>query len=299
VPGNGRVGGFQPLEISTPKVDFYTATTRARAGKGATTEHAERTFVQDIGNLWGGVFSHVSSFDDFTAGDHQPRYVLSLKDRLTGVQFGVGGTTETIRLDASGTVCDRLRGMVYADGSNALERVIKSGNQNATRLDLCADFNHPIPPYFIYEKSGTPRIKAGTMEYSETGWTYYVGSRGSDRFAKIYLYDEPHPRCNATRCEFQFRDTYANAARDEIEAGVTLETLYKRACNTFGISILQEMLETGDYGKFTASRAKTPDPDTLRWAWNTAFPALVRLVRDGDFNIEAFANAVREKANTQ
>lgn len=292
----GRVGEFQPLEISAPKVDFYTATTRSRAGKGATTAHAERTFIEDIGNLWGGVFSHVTAFDDFTAGEHQPRYNLSLKDKLTGVQFGIGGSTETVRLDASGTVCERLRELAYSDGTNALDRIISAGNQNATRLDVCADFNHPIPPYFIYERSGTPRIKAGTMEYSETGWTYYIGSRGSDRFAKIYLYDQPHPRCTSTRVEFQFRDVYANAARDEIKSGTSLETLYKRACNTFGIELLQEMLSSGDYGRFTASRAKTPDPDTLRWAWNTAFPALVRLVRDGDFNIELYARAIREKA---
>lgn len=297
--GNGRVGDVQPLKISTPKVDFYTATTRARAGKGATTEYAERTFVQDIGNLWGGVFSHISSYDDFTQGDKQPRYTLSLRDGLTGVQFGVGGTTETIRLDASGVPCERLRGMVYADGSTALDRVILATNQNTTRLDICADFDHPVPPHFIWENSGTIRIKAGAFEFSETGWTYYVGSRGSDRFAKIYLYESPHPRCKQTRVEYQLRDDYANAARESLSNGETLERLYKRTTNTFGVRLVQEILDTGDYGKFTASRAKNPDPDTLKWAWDTCFPALVRLVRDGDFNIELYAQAVREKASLE
>ena len=292
-----RVGEVQPLQISAPKVDFYTATVRARAGKGATMAHAERIFLEDIGNYWGGAFMHISSFDDLKSAPKTNRYQIGVEDKLTGARFSVGGDTETIRLEASGVVCDKLRSMIFADGQDALTKVIFYENQNCTRIDVALDFNHPIPPYFVANNRLETRIKGESYNVSETGWTFYIGSFSSDRLTRIYLYEHPHPRCNQTRVEYQLRDTYANAARENISGGGSLVDLSRRLSNTFGLGIVSELQNAQDYGTFRASASKSPNPDTLKWAWDTVYPALVRLVRDGGFNIELFAEAIRNAAN--
>lgn len=292
-----RVGGVEPLRISAPKIDFYTATVKCRAGKGATMAHAERLFLEDVGNYWGGAFAHITSFQDLTPCEKTTRYQIGLMDTLTGVKFGIGGDTETIRLEATGIVCDKLRSMSYADGSTTLDKILSFEGQNPTRLDIALDFNYPIPPYFVCETRLPTRIKGERYDVSETGWTFYIGSFSSDRLCRIYLYQSPHPRCNNTRVEYQLRDTYADAGRKAISGVGGLGSLSKRLSNTFGIQIVSELQDASDYGTFRASSSKSPNPQTLRWAWDTVYPALVRLVREGDFSIELFADAIRKAAS--
>lgn len=129
--------------------------------------------------------------------------------------------------EASGTHCQRI--------AQLIPRVMREMAGMFSRVDLAVDIQTDVTPVDFDKAVDAPLIKTRSKLESSTGQTVYIGSRSSERFARVYRYFPPHPRAKLLRVEFQHKGEYANALAAEIAAGVTLESLASGAGEHFGM----------------------------------------------------------------
>lgn len=283
-----RVGDFRPLEVSTPKVDFYTATTPWPIAKELPGQAHIRAFYDLIPNMFGGAFLLGWNDDDWTIGRGDERYWYTAKHVPTGIRVQFGGRTKTARLDMSGVPCANARAVTIASGETLFEGLFRDPMSKPTRVDIATDFSEPITPWWIIENRGKSNVKGSSYIEDVGGWTYYVGSWKSDRYAAVYLYDWPHPRCNNTRIEIRNFDAYAIKARSRLLTGDSIDRITAEMATTFGFEILSALLRHPDAPRFTASRDKNPDANRLQWLYGQVAPAMAEMLATNQWDMTEF-----------
>lgn len=204
------------------------------------------------------------------------------EDSHIALWFGGAGH---ILLELPGTACQLLRDL------GDLGNVVKANAQRITRVDLACDFITRITPLEFVAAGVSPRIKTRSQIVSSTGQTVYLGSPNSDRFARVYQYNDPHPRAGMLRVEFVNRRTSARAVIDQLTTTSLRETGTMLG-NSFG---LEHWLWTD--GKMTedrlkVTRAMTHGSGTVIWFYRAVVPALQKLQREGILSIEEIVQAL-------
>ena len=178
-------------------------------------------------------------------------------------------------IEITGTGCDRLR------KENFMNRVLHTVKHRVTRLDFAVDVECDTKPSEVVEDGINGRFKSKSNIISETGETQYVGSRKSDRYLRIYRYNEPHPRHKLMRYEFVFKKQLARDMLQSYVAGQFNDERMMAYCgHAFGIehdtfSTTAEPIPTHIY------RKERENAGTLRWIVSQCAPAFKKLVRQG------------------
>jgi len=161
-----------------------------------------------------------------------------------------------------------------------LESVLRACEARVTRIDIATDIITEITPEEFAAQRSHQRMRGHAHIVSETGETYYVGSQKSDRFARIYRYNSPHPRSNLLRVEHVFRRGYAKLVTAAyIEAGI--DCVAKAAGDAFGWAhpIWDTDGVTGADLSLVRERGNTGT--TVFWLINSCASAFKRLCADG------------------
>lgn len=196
------------------------------------------------------------------------------------------GDGNTSLLQISGQGCDYLRSL------GILDEILGDWHDRLTRLDVAIDFICDISPEeFAYAKA-SPRFKISEFHLKESGITYYVGSRGSDRFARVYRYNPPHPRSNKLRLEYQLSDEQAKLASKHIlEDGILYFT--EKLGNTFGWTH-EIYIPNRALGKAPSSGRKNTQGKTVYWLYKQVLPAIRKCAEAGDLDtLIAFESSIR------
>lgn len=85
-------------------------------------------------------------------------------------------------------------GMDTLGGVEAEIEMLYHVRQRLTRVDIACDIFCDVQPDAFCSLRDGARFKSWGEQKSESGHTIYVGSRTSDRYARVYRYYEPHPR---------------------------------------------------------------------------------------------------------
>lgn len=181
-------------------------------------------------------------------------------------------------LEVSGQYCQKIA-PVMPDVCKAFEGCF-------TRLDLAVDMDTPVTPLEFDEKVNAQRIQTRSKMVSSTGQTVYIGSRTSERFARVYRYFPPHPRAHLLRAEFQLKGAYANAYADEIAQGVTLSSLASGLGDTFGFA--HDCWKPDSVSKPVTVASHAQSGQTVAWLTKTVAPLLRRLEREGKLDVSAW-----------
>lgn len=165
----------------------------------------------------------------------------------------------------------------------------ETGNENAlllatadlvSRIDLAVDIEGGWSPAQIIDLRQEGREKTFSEFNSGSGVSFYVGSRKSERYSRVYRYNEPHPRSHLTRVEMVFRRDHAKRVANQIlEHG--LEAVCKKALLDFGWPML---VDTGDWMQAVDLSTVRPERNmggTTRWLITQCAPAFKRLVKEG------------------
>lgn len=117
-----------------------------------------------------------------------------------------GAVNSHVFVEMAGMCCDWFR------ASRSLQSVIELTYQRVSRIDCAIDLVTPVLPETFVEAGHAKRFadSLGNIK-SLTGHTFYVGSRKSDRCARVYRYASPHPRSHLLRIEAEFK---GKAARE-------------------------------------------------------------------------------------
>lgn len=151
-----------------------------------------------------------------------------------------------------------------------------------TRIDIALDVDSSLTPY-----EAVRGHSAQTVSYSDSksGQTIYLGSPKSELMARVYKYNEPHPRAGLLRSEIVYRRQHAKAVCDLILAGHSLEniimpfflardmTFFSDLLRVFGASPMKPKIERGQTDKKADKR--------LRWLAVQVAPAIQKMIDAG------------------
>jgi DNA relaxase NicK len=195
-------------------------------------------------------------------------------DRENGLSlFGSPNLTHAT-VEISGQGCERL----IATGQ--MEQVLAGCAERITRIDVACDIETETMPLDFVAQRDHERMRSNGMMNSDTGETCYIGSKQSERFARVYRYFPPHPRSHLLRVEHVFRRDYAKqVARSILEND--LSSVANAAGKAFGW--VHPIWNVGDALEVDIS-ITSPERNagkTVSWLVRSVAPAVQRLIRDG------------------
>lgn len=191
-----------------------------------------------------------------------------------GITLFASPTLTHCCIEISGQGCERLieRGL--------LSGVLVKVHQRVSRLDIASDIQTQTTPEEFTAKTSHERMRASGYQKSESGTTCYVGSQKSDRYARVYRYNDPHPRAHLLRIEHVFRRAYAKVvAKACFEDG--LDEIAASAGRAFGWAHQDwQPLVRGDIDLGIVNAERNAGK-TIYWMVHSVAPAFRRLVEQG------------------
>lgn len=181
-------------------------------------------------------------------------------------------------VELSGRACDWLFARV------PYKLVLSTVAGRLTRLDIACDIATDTRPVVFEAQRDKGRFSARSEIISDSGESVYVGSRKSDRFARVYRYNEPHERAALLRVEYVLKADYAKATGDAIvQSG--LDAVTKALGGDFGWCHPDWDVNTPETAEIAVYRPERKAGKTLYWLSNTVAPLLVRLAHEEGFDV--------------
>lgn len=227
----------------------------------------ETTFSHhDIEQLFGGAWQEQGR----GRAPYSDAWVM--KDR--GMTLYASPVLKHCCVEISGVGCEWLieHGLMDALLAEVSERV--------TRIDIACDLETDVRPLEFVAETAHERMRASGHQKSESGETCYVGSQKSERYARVYRYEKPHPRAALLRIEHVFRRDYARTVcKSVVSHGLGQTAAAAGVAFGWMHSIWQPGVDSGvDISIVSSSRASGK---TLFWLTDTVVPSFKRLVAEG------------------
>jgi len=182
---------------------------------------------------------------------------------------------DTVLIEITGRGCDYLREI------GRLDDVLDIGGERLTRIDLAVDIKCDVMPIEFTEQAVSGRFKSNGIQRSDSGETVYIGSRKSERYARVYRYFKPHPRHEYLRCEFVYRKKNAKIFYNQYKAtSGNLKGLALGSGNVYGFEHPAWDL-SGDDIDIKSYTPERRQGKTLAWLVSQVAPAFKKLVDEG------------------
>lgn len=177
-------------------------------------------------------------------------------------------------VEISGRGCEALI------AKNILADVLRCCSERVTRIDIASDIETEISPLEFVKEVSHERMRTFGHVQSATGETCYVGSQKSERFARVYRYNEPHPRSHLLRVEHVFRKDYAKKVAAAF-ANSTIEQIAKSSGDAFGWCHRVWLVTQSDGADISIIKERGKTGGTIFWLVHSVAPAFKRLVQEG------------------
>lgn len=222
------------------------------------------------------LMNYIMSFKDLkVTGGHAP-FSKAIHSPSGGFTYMESDKLPYSLVEFTGVGCNKLvdRGIG--------QKMLQDWNEYLTRIDIAVDYFTDVTPQQFVEKRNNDRFKSFGLQSSESGVTCYVGSKTSDRYARVYRYNPPHPRSMLLRCEFVLRSKQAQQI-----AKMVLDDGIKSVSEKLGVSFgFTHDICTIDaeVSKIKFIPKETHEGKTERWLFTAVLPACKRLIATGKVN---------------
>lgn len=191
-----------------------------------------------------------------------------------GVTLFAGISLNHCCVEISGSGCERL---IQA---GLLETVLAAVVGRVTRIDIASDIETTTTPAEFVAQKSHKRMRSGGSQHSASGDTEYVGSRTSERFARVYRYNPPHPRSHLLRIEHVFHKAYAKKVAQTI-LDSSLGSVAFAAGEAFGWNHADWQPANETPVSLSIVSVERNAGKTVFWLVNSVAPAFKRLCGDG------------------
>lgn len=210
-------------------------------------------------------------------GKGRPPHPYSLRVKKTGFTVFVAPQHDRVLCELSGTTCRIL------DEHGLMLSILERTHQFMSRLDLAVDILTEVGPAAFVADGYNGRFTSAGSYNSPSGKTEYIGSKKSDRYARVYRYNKPHDREKFLRIEMVMKRKYAKLyAQRLIQDGLKSSIFY--AGEEFGWQSVLWDVPNAQASEITVGRRTRSNDKTLRWLEEAVVPAFLRLVRSGGFD---------------
>lgn len=232
---------------------------------------------------FGVAFALAATPGGYLPGNGRKPYAASLRGADDGIAIYASAKQPHFLVELSGKGCQAFRELNY------LDPMIADISHRVTRIDLACDMECETDPAAFANRRNRGRFKSNGLERSSDGCTVYVGARKSNRWAKVYRYNEPHPRHRLLRAEHTFKgEDGKNLAAFLTDRGY--EAAAAQCCAIFGWKHPSWTIEAPSEVELKAHRPERKQSKTIFWLYDTIGPLMARLINEGDLDAEAFWN---------
>lgn len=223
------------------------------------------------------VYPHITEWingaNDLSFGNGRRPFTKSIHSQISGFTCYWSETLPYFLVEFTGTGCAELRKY------KVLGKILRLYRDHITRMDIATDIECDVQPIAFAEMRDTKRFKSFSIAKSESGETYYVGSKTSDRYVRVYRYFAPHPRSHLLRVEVVLRDDNARAVAHQL-GKVKLSQVAQELGKTFG---WQHPIWKSDANVEPSKAAPrdTKQGKTERWLIKAVLPAIKRMLDNG------------------
>jgi len=224
-------------------------------------------FTRDlVANVFGGAW---------TAGKKsRAPYTDTWVDSESGISLYASPNLTHATIEISGQGCERLI------AAGAMEQVLSGCAERITRIDIACDIETDTTPMDFVAKRDHERMRSNGMMNSDTGETCYIGSKQSERFARVYRYFPPHPRAHLLRVEHVFRRDHAKKVGAAIvEHGVS--AVAQAAGEVFGWAHSVWNVDSTAEVDLSITAPERNAGKTVSWLVRSVAPSVRRLITDG------------------
>jgi len=177
-------------------------------------------------------------------------------------------------VEISGQGCEKL----IREG--LLDLVLTAVHERVTRIDIASDIATDTRPTDFVSETSHKRMTASGYQSSTSGETCYGGSQKSDRYARVYRYNPPHPRAHLLRIECVFRRDYAKqVAKQCLASGI--DAVARASGEAFGWSHPVWEAGDGDNVDISIVAAERNSGKSVYWLVHTVAPSFRRLCESG------------------
>lgn len=164
-----------------------------------------------------------------------------------------------------------------------------------SRLDIAHDIPTETRPIeFCSERDGK-KFSSRSEVVSQSGETVYIGSKKSDRYARVYRYNPPHPRSHLLRIEYCIKGMQARVtAQNVLESGI--EAVNTALAVQFGWKHVDLIFDGSPTVDLPSWRPERREGKTVAWLYGAVASAIIRLDRAGILSARTwFKEAVLSK----
>lgn len=233
---------------------------------------------------------------------HLPNYINKDRWEPTPIKrrgFGPGATVDNVTfawINRQGLVLVEHRGQACHELNERgiLLSVVERYEDRLTRIDIATDILTEAMPGDFVNQSSPAKVTATGHQRSDTGETFYLGSRKSDRLVKVYRYFPPHPRSDFLRIEYTYKKQ---------QAQIIASLLIRHSVDLVALSSAERYSwahpcwKPREYVNMAEIRAYRPERGsgkTVRWLYAQCVPAVKRMVREGALDLDEFISYLRK-----
>lgn len=225
----------------------------------------------------GRVGDHLLNPDGWESASSRAPYTGSIVHTASCIRMFYSPASDHVLFELSGRSCELLRNADLDLG------LIAENSARLTRLDIAFDILTEDRPAVFVATLPSGRVKTRASLTSATGDTEYLGSQKSDRFARVYRYNPPHPRSHLLRVEVVLRREQAR-----VFAAAVATDGFENACLSVAAlypfdSPLWDFVNE-DTAALAAWRPDRRSGGTVRWLMVQVLPAAQRLVDEGNLD---------------
>lgn len=230
---------------------------------------------------FGDLFDAANLFAPYQSGKGRKPYAASLRSHDDGIAIYASAAQPHFLIELSGKGCEAMRSV------GGLGALIEDIAHRVTRIDIACDMECATDPMAFANRRDRGRFKSAGLDRSSDGTTVYVGARKSNRWAKVYRYNEPHPRHHLLRAEHTFKaEDGKKAAAFLAEKGY--EAMAAQCASVWGWKHPSWSIERASEIELTAHRANREKGKTVHWLYDTVGPLLAKLHREGTLSLSTF-----------
>ena len=178
-------------------------------------------------------------------------------------------------IEISGQGCENL-----ISAGDELRNVLRGCKDRVTRIDIACDIETETTPLTFVKELSHERMRTNGHIVSGTGETCYVGSQKSERYARVYRYNAPHPRSHLLRVEHVFRKDYAKKVASQI-VDASLASVATAAGLSFGWKHPDWQTKESEGADISVVHERGNTGSTVFWLVHSVAPAFRRLCADG------------------
>ena len=225
--------------------------------------------------------------EEWTPETGARQYQVRLRHSAIDITLSYGSVNAHVFVECAGKSCNNL------DAVNALDAIIKATCDRATRIDFAVDIETDADPISFSAFRNSPSFKSSGQIISPTGRTGYVGGRKSDRMARVYRYEPPHPRSKFLRVEAEYKHNAAkSAAKHYLEVGLVQASI--DAHSPFQWLSAAWTPEVVSSSKIAYKAYRPDNASTVRWLYGDVITALSKAVKSGIVDFEEWLKKARE-----